>query len=247
VLGLCSLGSPLVLAENLKRLSIDPGKYRGPLLAKIRALLDRLDRGEILASDFVNELSHRYGDIDLLDEFRPWLEGGHDANEMMEIFKKRTPDHLQSMSLFFIAPNAAHPPHAHHDLMSVQCVLRGKVRLRQYDRVSRVDPKHLTLRLTRDAKLGPGGRILMTETKDNVHWFGTDDEPAVILNFNVSGTAERTFDVPGSRNKARYYLDPLSEEADGGLILAEEIDKSEAHRRFARHSLRDFPVAGIPR
>lgn len=225
---------------------MDSEEYRGPLLAKIAVLLDRLDRKEIVATDFVIELSKRYGEFDLIAEFGPWLGNDPGENEMKEIFARNTRGHHQSLGLFFVAPRAAHPPHAHHDLMSAQCVLRGKVHLRQYDRVSRVDEKHLTLRATHDFVLGAGGRILMTEGQNNVHWFGTEDEPAVILNVNVSGTAERTFDKPGSRGKGRYFIDPFYGKADGGLILAEEISKAEAHRRFSRHSLKDFPKVTLP-
>lgn len=82
----------------------------------------------------------------------------------------------------------------------------------------------------------------MTESKNNVHWFGSDDLPAVILNFNASGTAERTFDALKSRNKARYFIDPLFGKSDGGLLLAKEIGKAEAYRRFGRRSLNEFPA-----
>ena len=242
-LGLSGLTSPYALARNMKKLGLDSTNgYKGSLIARVQELLDRLDRGEITAEAFITELGKHYGEMDLLKEFHTWIESPHQPNEMKDIFWKETPHHGHGIALFFVAPRSSHPPHAHHDLMSAQCVLKGKVQLRQYDRVARVDDKHLTLKLTGNSVLTPGGCILMTEQKNNVHWFGAGDEAALILNMNISGTPAKTFDVRGSRNKARYYVDPTSQERKDGFILAPEIDRDQAHERFSRRPPSDFPI-----
>ncbi len=238
-MGCASLWSPLSLAENLKKLELHNGEYKGPLLAKIEALIGRLDRKEISAEHFIHELSKRYDEFDLNAEFRIWLNETVGVSGVKDVFKKIDERHNRFISLFFIEPNSSHPPHAHHDLLSAQCVLKGTASLRQYDRISRVDAQHLILKLTNDTKLSSGGKILMTETKDNAHWFGAEQEPVIVFNFNLSGTSERTFDPPGSRHRARYYLDPTIPKKDD-KIIAREITKEEAHERFEKRPLSFF-------
>jgi hypothetical protein len=221
-LGLCALASPYALAENLKKLGLNSDEYHGQLISKLDTLFGRLDRREITAEGFVTELDKRFDEIDLEAEFNTWIQESHKDNEMKKIFRRKMNKHSPEIQLFFIAPGSAHPPHAHHDLMSIQRVLRGKVNVRQFDRIARLDDKHLTLKPTNDSVLGPGGKIIMTELKNNVHWFGAVDQPALILDANFSGTLDKTFDLPGSRKNGRYYVDPTKGRA-GALIVAQEI------------------------
>ena len=81
----------------------------------------------------------------------------------------------------------------------------------------------------------------MTERKDNVHWFGAEKDPAIVFNFNASGTKETTFDPIVSRKPGRYYVDPVSPVEDG-RIVARHLSKEEAHGRFERHPLSFFEV-----
>ena len=240
-LGLCTFSSARTLAKSLKALDIH-SDYRGPLISKTGSLIARLDRKEISAEIFVNELSKYYDEMDLTKELSPWLESSHGENEMKDIFTRENRDHNEVMSLFFIAGNSSHPPHAHHDLMSTQCVLRGKVHVRQYNRIDRLDKKHLTIRLTNEAVLDRSGKILMTENKDNVHWFGAVDEPAVILNYNISGTYQKTFDPLGSRHKKRYHVDPMTGEHSNGMIIAREMTKDEAYEKYSSRPLSEFKI-----
>jgi hypothetical protein len=234
-LGLATLLPPRALAGVAKR-------FHGPLRGAVAALLRRVDRHELDAPGFVDELSKRYDDVALAHDLATWIDAPHEDDAMVELLREPIGSHGLSMMLFFLGKNAAHPPHAHHDLMSAQCVLRGRVQLRQFDRLARLDPSTLALRLTRDTELSPGGRLLMTEHEDNVHWFGTAGAPALIFNVNVAGTPGATFDARGSRGRGRYYVDPTSGERHDGAIVARELSGEEAHARFARRPLADFPV-----
>jgi hypothetical protein len=80
----------------------------------------------------------------------------------------------------------------------------------------------------------------MTEYQRNVHWFGVDDRPAILLNYSINGGFSDTFDARAQRPIGRYYVDPTVGEREGQLILTPEIGVEAAHDKFARHSIREF-------
>ena len=144
------------------------------------------------------------------------------------------------LMLFFIPPRNAVPAHAHHEVASAQCVVRGSVRVRQYDRARRLDPHTLALQPVSDRMFAAGETILTTERLDNVHWFGAEDVAAVVVNYSLNGGLRDTFDPPDSRPAGRYYLDPTTAKRVDGLIVAPELGSDDAHARFAGHALSEF-------
>jgi hypothetical protein len=137
--------------------------YCGPLVVKINDLLDRLDRREITAEQFVSELHQRYNEFDLESEFNQWLgEVPEDCLSVRSLYE-RTDEMRQSvLHLSYIPPMNSIPPHAHHNLASAQCILKGNLHVRQYDRIARLGPHTLTLRLVSDTILHQYDTILTT-------------------------------------------------------------------------------------
>jgi hypothetical protein len=82
----------------------------------------------------------------------------------------------------------------------------------------------------------------MTDHKNNVHWFGAEDEPAVILDFFVEGKGlyEAPFESDPNRLLGRYYLDPTGKPDADNLIATRELSTEEAYRRFAAKSITSF-------
>jgi hypothetical protein len=91
-----------------------------------------------------------------------------------------------------------------------------------------------------DILLRPYESILMTEYQRNVHWFGADDYPAIVLNYSINGGFSDTFDDRGRRPIGRYYVDPTVGEREGRLILAPEIGVEAAHDKFSLHAVHEF-------
>lgn len=244
ILGICAVWSPGSVASGLKRMKIAPEDYSGPLLNHLNDLISKLDQKKLSPIEFVKEVQKRYAEFDLNKEFSAWLSKSHEENAIIPFFKGSFADHQQKMSLFFIGPKSAHPPHAHHDIMSVQTVLKGQLHLRQYDRVSRVDEWKIKIKLAQESVLKPGESILMTEHKHNVHWFGTESSPAVVFNFNVQGTPDSTFDSRQLRAPGRSYLDPMGAR-DGDFLIASEISRELSLELFAHRPLSDFPLLSV--
>jgi len=244
VAGLAAIVSPYVVPRLLRRFDLTPDLYRGPLLDKINELVGRLDRRVITPEQFVSEVHRRYNEIDLQAEFNEWLGEAPDKRVNRELYRQsdRLKGRKRTLTLFYIPSRQSHPPHAHHNAASVQCVLKGNAHVRQYERVARRDPRTLKLLPCSDMLLRPYESILMTEYQRNVHWFGADDHPVIVLNYSINGGFSDTFDGAAQRPMGRYYVDPTVGEREGQLILAPEIGVDESYNKFSLHAVSEFSL-----
>ncbi len=238
--GLGALVPPEALPRAIRRLALPPANAREPLLMRIVAVVAKLDRGELSPEAFVREVQARFAETALPAELHAELAAPPPGNAVHVVWSSSEGDRQRMLMLFFIPPATAVPAHAHHDVASAQCVVRGRVRVRQYERVRRIDPHTLGLRPVTDRVLVPGQAILTTERLDNVHWFGAETEPAVVINYALNGGFRDTFDPPGSRPVGRYYVDPTTADHIDGLIAAPELAAEAAHAQFAGHALSEF-------
>jgi hypothetical protein len=87
-----------------------------------------------------------------------------------------------------------------------------------------------------------GETFRTTDHQTNVHWFGAEDEPAVLLDFFVEGRGlyEAPFEPDPTRPLGRRYLDPTGAPGADTLIAAKELSPEEAYRRFAAKRLSAF-------
>lgn len=243
IAGLGAIASPFAVPRILRRFGLEPDLYSGPLIGRIDDSLGRLDRGEIGPEDFTGEIHKLLHEIDLEGEINEWLDDGR--NYVLYRNRDISPWRRRSILLFYIPPGTAHAPHSHHQVISIQCAVKGEVRQRQYERVRRLAPDRLALRPVSDGVLKPGESLRTTEFHNNVHWFGAEKEPAIVLNYNINGGIEKTFDPKGDRGVGRYYLDPTVSDRDGDLIAAPELGSEEAIARFAARPLSAFPGATL--
>lgn len=242
IAGLGAIASPFAVPRILRRFGLEPDLYSGPLIGRIDNSLGRLDRGEIGPLDFTGEIHRLLHEIDLEAEFNGWMDDGR--NYILYRNHDVSPWRKRSILLFYIPPGTAHAPHSHHEVISIQCAVRGEVRQRQYERVKRLAPDRLALRPVSDGVLEPGESLRTTEFHNNVHWFGAESQPAIVLNYNINGGIEKTFDPKGGREVGRYYLDPTVSDREGDLIAAPELGYEEAIARFAERPLSAFPGTG---
>ncbi len=221
-------------------------RHQGPLVDRLRGLTSELRAGAITPEEYVRAVEKLYRMTDLEAELGRWLDeprGKLQSIGFRQFFLAAIGQDRPraALWLFFVPPGVTYPPHAHHDMASAQCVVRGNLRVRQYERVSRLDPLTIGIRPVSERGLVPGGTILMTEFLDNVHWFGTEEEPAILLNCHLSGGFRRLFDRDPGRSPRRYWVDPTGPRGPDGLIAAPEIPMNEARARFATRPLTEFP------
>lgn len=241
--GLGGLVAPALVSRAVRALQPSAEDLRGRLVQRLDALAGKLERGELDAATFVREVRMRLDGEDLPAALADRLAAAPTGDHIEGLWFAKAGVQRRMLMLFFIAPGHSHPPHAHHDVASVQVVVRGTIDARQYARERRVDPQTLALRPTSDQRMGPGDVILTTERIDNVHWFGAVDQPAVILNYSLNGGLRDLVEPDARREPGRYFVDPTAAPVDG-LIIAPHLSKAEAEARFATRPLRAFAVAG---
>jgi len=155
--------------------------------------------------------------------------------------RKTWPERDYTMQVIYIGPHEVHPCHCHHNVVSTQMVLAGRVFGREYERVRRRADGTLLLRALSEGWLAPGDYLQASEMSRNVHWFAAGDEPAAMFNLNIRGFEHDTFDPRDGRPLGRRLLDPTLG-ADQGLVVAREIEVAEAYERFGARPLTDFPL-----
>lgn len=240
--GLGTLAGPALLPRLVRALQPTAEELRERLVRQLDALAGKLDRGELDAEAFVREVRMRLDDVPLPAAIEDRLAAAPRGDVVEGLWSVQRGAQRRMLMLFFIAPDHSHPPHAHHDVASVQVVVRGTLDVRQYERERRLDPRALALRPAADRRLAPGGVILTTERIDNVHWFGAVGEPAVVFNYSINGGLRDLVEPGAARGPGRYFVDPTAAPRDG-LIIAPHLSEAEADARFAGRPLRDFPFA----
>ncbi|MBM3600499.1 MAG: hypothetical protein FJX35_20045 [Alphaproteobacteria bacterium] len=214
--------------------------YRDRLWTDAEKLIGRLDRHEITPDDYIAEVRALHRAVDPCVELREWIGRALAEKKDQVLNQKTTPEKAWTMQLLYLEPNEVHPPHCHHNLISTQVVLHGRVYVREWDRVARLGTDRILLRTRTDRWFGPGDRMETTEISCNAHWFCADDSPAVILNFYILGFQEWTFDPPGT--KGRRMLDPTCGVQADGLIIARELPLTEGYERFGDRRIVDVPL-----
>jgi quercetin dioxygenase-like cupin family protein len=217
----------------------DVDTYRERLWTDAEKLIGALDRRAITPDGYIDGVRALHASMDLPAELRPWIDKALAERADQVLNQMTTPAKSWTMQLLYLEPGEVHPPHCHHNLISTQVVLHGRVYAREWDRVARLGPDTILLRTRTDRWFGIGDRFETTEVSRNAHWFCADDKPAVMLNFYILGFQEWTFDPPGG--KGRRMLDPTYGAQGDGMIVAREVPLEEGYRRFG-----DVPIESIP-
>jgi hypothetical protein len=214
--------------------------YDGPLLRGALRTVERSRRREITPDEYQDEIG------ELFDRHPPgvalaeWVERSLADGQDHMLYWRTAPNAIR-FQILHMRPNKVHPPHGHANLISNQVVLYGRVHLREYDRIARVDEDTVLLKLATDRWLGVGERIRTTATEREVHWFGAGETAAVQLNFSVSGLQEWTFDAHRGRTRGRVYFDPTGPVQSDGLIFGKEISLERSEAMFQGRPLSHFP------
>ncbi len=130
--------------------------------------------------------------------------------------------------LFIFGRGEAIVPHGHDNLVSLFIVLRGRFRARHYDRLADTR-SHIVIRPTIDREVETGALTSVSEAQDNVHWYTSRSEGALLYNLSVdlSARSRRPQARPG-----RVYLDPEGVHHPDGTILAPRSDRRSLQEKY---------------
>lgn len=212
-----------------------------PIVDQSVALIDKLRRRELSPAQYMRAVQKMQEELDLPNSLSDWIDKALTEKQDQVLYRRTGKAHREALQLFYLDPNVFHPPHAHHNILSTQLILRGTAHLREFDRIARIDEDTLLMRLRMDGWFGPGVALRTTEIDANCHWFGAGDEPVVMLNFNAYGYQDWTFN-PKDRPLRRNLIDPTFGMNPDGLIVAKEVTADVAYAKFGGRPLSDFPM-----
>jgi hypothetical protein len=219
----------------------DIDAFDHPLWHGAAAAIARLGAGETTPDGYQAEIGDLFRRIPPVAALADWTQRCLTEKTDLVLQRRSSPSHSVWFQLLHMHGSEAHPPHGHRNLISNQVLLHGRTYLREYDRIQRIDEHTVLLKLRSDGWMAVGDRIGTTEVDRNVHWFGSDENPAVQLNFFITGYQAWTFDAAPER-RGRTYYDVTGEVTADGLIVARELTSEEAHRRFQHRMPSEFPT-----
>ncbi|MGD9866799.1 MAG: hypothetical protein AB7U38_02245 [Hyphomicrobiales bacterium] len=128
------------------------------------------------------------------------------------------------LQLFPLQAGEMHPPHAHDDLLSCQVVLAGRVRMREYSLVRRVDERSIEVAAEPVKILERGQGTFTLQYRNNIHWQEGLEPGTVLLNINWQGYLPPSEMSQDRGQSGRRHLDweaAVPADTPGRLIVPE--------------------------
>ena len=126
----------------------------------------------------------------------------------------------QRVKLFAFEPGRANPPHAHDKMVSIHLVLKGRFRVRHFERV-RDERDLIAVRPAIDRVLGPSEATSISDARNNVHWHLALEESVLLDVLSVT------------KETRTYLIDPERAKREGDLLLAPRIESvDEALKKY---------------
>jgi hypothetical protein len=190
--------------------------------AKVRELYGRIELGELLSSIDFDKLSAGFEYPDLGVSTRmvelPRLDG--------------IPRNVAFLSkIFGMRRDRAIIPHGHKNMVSCHYVLKGELRLRQYDKIEETDT-HMVLEPTIDEIARVGSHSSISDDKNNVHWLRANTETAFTFDVLVLNLHDQDIDIEN--------IDPYgAEKVSGGRLRVRKLGVDEALRKYGHDTHHD--------
>lgn len=223
------------------RIRVKTDRWNAAMKPAFFDLLEKLRHDEVAVPDYMARLMEMLESEKLAATLKDESDEAMRIHGQLELLRRHVDDCRHTVLLYRVDENEVHPPHHHFNVISAQVVLRGRIHLREYERVRREEDGKLAMRLVRDCELGPGGAFNAGEWHRNVHWFTAIGGPALIFNINVRGYEKQTFDREDQGRFGRRYID-LSSIGEDGTAICPELDEETAEARFQGKPLSAFPL-----
>lgn len=146
-----------------------------------------------------------------------------DSPRIVRLAKEKVGQGRLKLQLFAFDDGESHPPHAHHDLLSCQIVLRGKARVTEFNLRQQLSDGLIEIDGETVHTLLPGDGVFTLARRNNIHWQEGLADDTLLLNINWQGflTPDEGFDSGPSGRRglswkkrrpsahARSYLVPV--------------------------------------
>lgn len=233
------------MAEPGESVRTKAERWHHPVVAAIEGDLAALRHRLITTAELQARLLARLDDVRLARSLAAEIAEAKATRADVILLRRHVGPCRYTLQIVHVADGEVHPPHHHHNLVSTQVVLDGRIHLREYERLQRRPDGALRLRLVTDRQLAQGEAFQASEWARNVHAFTAIGGPALIWNLNARGYESATFDPGETGEFGRRYLDvggPIDAE---GCLLAQPLDRETAHARYTADAFARLPTRAI--
>lgn len=223
------IASPLLAFSSGKlrkvhKLLSDPlfgGELTTPLVAELDDLVFKLEASEVKPEEFVALISKAMVNAAERGDLDRYLKMNVKDDQNIDITLKRklfyVPLKWWYLKLHFMAPGNIHGLHAHRNVISTQVILRGNMKVREFDRLTTLDQSPVKLRVFSDGIFSQFDSIQSTDNSRNVHGFEPYEGPAVRFQFYLRGHTSFFNRFP---KRGRLYIDPIAGTENENCIMA---------------------------
>ena len=213
------------------------GIYKGELVDHILDVVIKIENDIISVDDGIKKIKNLISEFIKNGEFEKYIKLKPDFSGKVYLYEHKDKFEKKRirLQLFHIPANESHPPHSHKDMASLQIVLKGNLRAKEYQLLEKYN-NEIKVSVAFDGLLEVGDGMLTTNTLNNIHWFGSLDEDVISLNFNLKG-----FYQDGSKKKGRNYVDPTVSKPDSNMKMTiPYISEELAENKFAGKRIDEF-------
>lgn len=205
------------------------GEFSKPLVGELDHLVFRLESEELSDYEFIKLISDAMVSAVNRGDLNDYLsrDVGDDENIDITLKKKLfyVPLKWWYLKIHYMAPGNVHGLHAHRNVISTQVILKGRLKVKEYDRVGHLDSSPVKLKLHSDTVYSKFDSIQSTDNFCNVHGFEPANGPAVRFQFYLRGHTSLLSRFP---KRGRLYVNVIDEAESGQYVLAAIGDKGKS-------------------
>lgn len=194
------------------------------LVKQLEQLIYELEREQYSSEDFIEKVSELMKEEAAKGELEQWLSSFDEKSENVDITLARKlfykPLKWWYLKLHFMKEGNRHGLHAHRNVLSTQVIVRGKLKVQEFDRLSPLTPPYVNLRLKYEGDAHANDALMSTDTISNVHGFEPYPEGAVRFQFYLRGHTVFLQRFP-KRGRLYVHLAKGSDCSCGQVIEAE--------------------------
>lgn len=210
------------LCGDLKTHSLTPLQWQ----AKMEELYSGIELAELL----------KFIDFDLLARGLEFPEDRATVKPVVFPKLEGLPARPVRAKIFGMAKGRAIVPHGHNDLVSAHLVIKGRFRVRTFDRVfsGETPNKSLLIRPSIDASWGGGRLLTMSDEQDNLHWLVAESAEAFTFDVPLGSLGFRESYPSQAQYSSMIFVDPTGKANQDGTVTAEIIKPDQAFAKFGR-------------
>ena len=119
-------------------------------------------------------------------------------------------------------------PHVHNHWVEAHLIMSGSFQIRTYDRVLDL-PDAAVLRPVRDDLASVGGQVLMSDERENCHWFVAQEDRSISFFVSVTGVPA---EAQSPNQLPHTFVDPTVAAQSDGTIVAPALSFADARAKF---------------